>query len=78
MNIKVEITPEMQRRVAAIAERTGLSESQIVAEALEHGHSLEWQERFADKIASGLAAADRGAFASAADIERVRSKYRPA
>ena len=77
MNIKVDITPEMQRRVAAIAERTGLSESQIVAEALEHGRSLDWQERFAEKVTRGIEAADRGEFASQADIERVRGKYRP-
>jgi len=51
MNIKVDISPEMPRRVAAIAERTGLSESQIIAEALEHGRPLDWQERFAEKVA---------------------------
>lgn len=78
MNIEVEIKADTRRRVAAIAKRTGLSESQIIAEALEHGHSLEWQERFADKVAAGLKAADSGEFASQADIERVRSKYRDA
>jgi len=77
MNIKVDIKPEMQRRVTAIAQRTGLSESQIIAEALEHGRSLDWQERFAEKVGRGIAAADRGEFASQAEIERVRSKYRP-
>lgn len=77
MNIKVDITPETQRRVAAVAKRTGLSESQIVAEALEYGRSLDWQERFAEKVKSGIEAADRGDFASEVDIERVRKKYRP-
>ena len=77
MNIKVDIPPEMRRRVAAVAELTGLSESEIVADALENGHSLEWQERFAKKVSDGLAAADRGEFASASDIERVRNKHRP-
>ncbi len=76
MNIKVDITPDMQRRVAAIARRTGLTESQIVADALEHGHSLEWQERFAEKIARGIEAADHGEFATRADIDRVRHKHR--
>lgn len=78
MNIKVDIAPEVQRRVAAVAARTGLSESQIVAEALELGRSLEWQERFAEKIAKGIEAADRGEFADAADIAHVRNKYRSA
>lgn len=76
MNIKVDITPEIQRRVSAIVARTGLSESQIISEALEHGRSLEWQERFAEKVARGIEAADRGDFAVEADIERVRNKHR--
>lgn len=78
MNIEVEIKADTRRRVAAIAKRTGLSESEIIAEALEHGHSLEWQERFADKVAAGINAADRGEFASEVDIERIRAKYRDA
>lgn len=77
MNIKVDITPEMQRRVSEIAARTGLSESQIIAEALELGRSLDWQERFVERVNRGIEAADRGEFASRADIERIRSKYRP-
>lgn len=75
MNIRVDINPEMQRRVAAIAEQTGLSDSQIIAEALEHGRSLDWQECFAEKVARGIEAADRGEFASPTDID-LRSKYR--
>ena len=38
----------------------------------------EWQERFADKIVAGIKAADSGEFASEADIERIRTKYRDA
>ena len=76
MNIKLDMTPEMQRRVAAVAELTGLSQSEIVAEALEHGRSLDWQERFVEAVGRGLTAADRGAFATDADIERVRNKHR--
>ncbi|MGQ2910065.1 MAG: hypothetical protein ACT6QU_19175 [Aliihoeflea sp.] len=78
MNIEVEIKADTRRRVAAVAKRTGLSESEIIAEALEHGHSLEWQERFADKVAAGIKAADREEFASEVDIERIRTKYRDA
>lgn len=78
MNIEVEIKSDTRRRVAAVAKRTGRSESQVIAEALEHGHSLEWQERFADKIATGIHAADSGDFASDAEVEHVRMKYRSA
>jgi len=77
MTIELEITPELQARIDAIAARSGLSTSEVVADALENGHSLEWQERFLDKVAAGIAAADRGEFASPADIERVVNKYRP-
>lgn len=77
MTTQLEITPELRARVDAIAARLGRSASEVVADALENGHSLEWQERFLDKVAAGIAAADRGEFASEADIERVRNKYRP-
>lgn len=77
MTTQLEITPELRARVDAIAARLGRSASEVVADALENGHSLEWQERFLDKVAAGIAAADRGEFASGADIERVRNKYRP-
>lgn len=77
MTEHVTISPELQRRVAAIAERTGLTSTEIIADALENGHSLEWQERFLAKVGAGIAAADRGNFASPEDVERVRRKYRP-
>ncbi|MEH3148315.1 MAG: transcriptional regulator [Methylobacterium frigidaeris] len=57
--------------------RSHRSPADIVADALEHGHSLEWQERFLDKIEIGTAQADRGEFASPAEVERVFNKYRP-
>ena len=77
MAIELDITPELQARIDAIAARSSLSASEVVADALENGHSLEWQEQFLDKVAKGIAAADRGEFASPADVERVRNKYRP-
>lgn len=76
MNIKVDMTPAMKQRMAAVAELTGLSEAQIITDALENGHSLDWQIRFARKVAEGAEAADRGEFASASDVDRVRNKYR--
>jgi len=73
---KLEISPELRARLDAVAARSGLSLSEVVADALENGHSLEWQEQFLDKVARGIDAADRGEFASADEIERVRNKYR--
>ncbi|MDQ6436686.1 transcriptional regulator [Mesorhizobium sp. LHD-90] len=77
MTSKLEIAPELRARVDAIAARSNLTAAEVIADALEHGHSLDWQEQFLDKVAEGIAAADRGEFAKRADIERVRNKYRP-
>jgi predicted transcriptional regulator len=77
MTIELKITPELQARIDAIAARSSLSTSEVIADALENGHSLEWQERFLDKVKAGIEAADRGEFASREDIDRVLNKYRP-
>jgi len=55
----------------AIALRSNLSPAEIVADALENGHSLEWQERFLEKVTAGLADADAGDFVSASDLSAV-------
>jgi predicted transcriptional regulator len=74
--MELKIASDLQARIDAIAARSRLSPSEVIADALENGHSLEWQERFLDKVAAGIAAADRGEFASEEEIERVRNKYR--
>ena len=77
MTTKLEIPAELRARVEAIAARSSLSASEIIADALQHGHSLDWQERFLDKVAQGMASADRGEFASPDELARVVNKYRP-
>jgi predicted transcriptional regulator len=64
--------------VDAIAARSSLTASQVIADALENGHSLEWQEQFLDKVAKGIDAAERGDFATADEVARVVGKYRGA
>lgn len=78
MPMKFEITPELQSRIDAIALRSSLSPSEVIEDALVNGHSLEWQERFLDKVARGIEAADAGQFADQDARDRVRNKYRPA
>lgn len=78
MTVTLDIPDDLKARVDAIARRSGLSTSQIVADALDKGYSLEWQEQFLDKVAAGEAAADRGEFATDDEIEQVLNKYRPA
>lgn len=73
----LKIAPALQARIDAIAARSRRSPAEVVADALEHGHSLDWQERFLDKVAAGIAAADAGRFADPADVSRVLNKYHP-
>lgn len=77
MTIELEITPDLAARIDALAARAGVSRSQIIQDALEKGHSITWQERFVEKVKAGIEAADRGEFASNAEIDRVLNKYRP-
>ncbi len=76
MPLELTIAPEMRARIDAIATRHGLSPSQIVADALENGRSVEWQEIYLEKVTAGMAAAERGDFATDAEIAAVRNKYR--
>jgi predicted transcriptional regulator len=76
MTVTLDIPDELQARVDAIARRSGVSASQIVADALANGYSLDWQERFFDKVANGMNAADRGDFAGDDELAQVLNKYR--
>jgi len=78
MTITLDIAEELKARVDAIAARSSLSPSQVIADALENGHSLEWQERFLEKVGAGLVDADRDAFATDDELAAVVNKYRPA
>jgi predicted transcriptional regulator len=77
MTITVDIADELKARVDAIAARSNLSPSEVIADALQNGHSLEWQEHFLDKVAQGIDAANRDDFASAGEMAQVVNKYRP-
>jgi predicted transcriptional regulator len=56
-----------------LAEKTDRSRASLVTEAVQDYVALNaWQ---LEKIEAGIAAADRGEFASEDEIERVRSKY---
>jgi predicted transcriptional regulator len=77
MKDDLTITPELRARIDAIAARSQRSASEIVAEALVEGHSLAWQEYYLDKVGAGLAAADRGDFATPEEVAQVLNRYRP-
>ncbi len=78
MTDRLDIPEKLRARVDAIAARSSLTPSQVITDALEHGHSLDWQERFLERVAAGLAEADQQQFASESEIQAIVNKYRPA
>ena len=76
MTITLEIDDALKARVDDIAARCRLSPSEVIADALEYGHSLEWQEHFLSRVSEGIAAAERGDFASADEVAGIVNKQR--
>lgn len=77
MTLTIDIPEALRSRVEAIAMRSNLTPSQVVADALEHGHSLEWQEHFITQVEAGLKDADNGDFVSDDELSALLNKYRP-
>ena len=77
MNMTLDIPQALRDRVEAIAIRSNLTASQVIADALEHGHSLEWQEHFIAQVEAGLKDADNGDFVSEGELSVLLNKYRP-
>lgn len=77
MSLVLDIPDTLRDRVEAIAQRSNLTPSQVISDALQNGYSLEWQERFLARVEAGLADADNGNFASDDELARVAEKYRP-
>jgi predicted transcriptional regulator len=69
------ISEDLSRRIDALASRTSLTRGQIIEDALSHGRSLAWQEKWVEGVQEGLKAADRGEFASEDEIARVLNKF---
>lgn len=72
---KTDIPQELSQRVQSLAAESHYSADEIIERALRSGLD-EWEKEFR-LIQSAAQQAERGEFASAADIESVRSKYRP-
>jgi predicted transcriptional regulator len=75
MNSKVELSDDLSRRIDLLAERTRLTRSQIVEDALSHGRSLAWQEKWVAGVQAGIQDADQGNFATDAEIDAVLNKF---
>ncbi len=66
----------LSQRVEDMSNRAGVDAVEIVREAVR-GY-LAWNDEFVQRVERGIAAADRGDFASDEDVERVFGKHRPA
>lgn len=75
MKGSIEISDDLDRRIDLLAERTRLTRSQIVEDALSHGRSLAWQEKWAAGVQAGIQDADSGNFASEAEIAAILNKF---
>jgi len=75
MENTIEIAKDLSRRIDQLAARSTLTREQIIEDALAHGRSLAWQERWVAGVQQGLDEADRSEFASDDEIAVVLNKY---
>jgi len=75
MKSNIELSDDLARRIDLLAESTRLTRSQIVEDALSHGRSLAWQEKWAAGVQAGINDADLENFASDAEIAAVLNKF---
>ncbi len=61
-----------------LAERSTLTRGQIIEDALAHGRSLAWQEKWIAGVQAGIEDADTDGFATDEEIAAVLNKYNPA
>lgn len=69
------ISEDLSQRIDALVARTSLTRGQIIEDALAHGRSLAWQEKWIKGVLEGIEAADRGKFATDEEIAAVLNKY---
>jgi predicted transcriptional regulator len=73
--LTVELDGATLNALDRLAQRTERSRNSLIAEAVQDFVEVNaWQLQ---KIESGLAAANRGEFASEAEVARVRAKFAP-
>lgn len=75
MKNTIELSADLSRRLDILAERTNLTPSRIIEDALSHGRSLAWQEKWIAGVNAGLAEAEASEFATDDEIALVLNKY---
>ena len=71
----VRINPEKQQQIDQLARQLDRSRNYLVGQAIEE--FLETHAWQVEKIKTGLAAAERGEFASEVEMEQIFNRYRP-
>lgn len=75
MTNSVEISEDLSRRIDLLAERSTLTRGQIIEDALSHGRSLAWQEKWIAGVQAGIDDAEKGNFATDEEIAIVLNKF---
>jgi len=76
MKFSAEISEDLSHRIDKLAEQSSLTRSQIIEDALSHGRSLAWQEKWIVGVQAGLEDAEQGNFATDEDIAAVLNKHK--
>lgn len=71
--VSLRVPTELKDRIEVYARLTGRSKSHVAMEAI--AHYLEWRTPQVADLEEAIAAADRGEFASDADVEAVLAAY---
>lgn len=74
---KDALPDDLSRRIDALSERSSLTRERIIQDALSHGRSLAWQERWIAGVEAGLADAESGAFATDEELAAVLNRHAP-
>lgn len=71
MKHATKLSEDLNRRIDLLAARSTLTRQQIIEDALSHGRSLAWQEKWIAGVQAGIDDADQGNFASEQEISKV-------
>lgn len=75
MKSMIDLSDDISRRIDRLAERTRMTREQIIEDALTHGRSLAWQEKWIAGVQAGIEDADSGSFVTEDEIARVLNRY---
>lgn len=75
MKSVTELPEDLSRRIDLLTARSTLTREQIIEDALSHGRSLAWQEKWVAGVQAGLDDANSGNFAAEDEISVVLNKF---